>query len=404
MPSPIVAHTVPWPAADVERYVAKGYWLGTPLGSLLREVADRCPDAPGLIDAAAGLRLSHRELADRADAAAARLLDLGLRAGDRIVVQLPNGWEFVVLTLACLRAGVVPVMALPAHRRTELAYLAAARRGRRDRRAGPAARLRPPGSSRTSWLTRCAPAPLPWHVLVAGDEIAPGSVDLRALCAPRDQPSDDRARLDAPPTSRDVAVFLLSGGTTGLPKLIARTHDDYAYNAVRSAEVSGVDADTGLPGGPARRAQLPAGLPGHPRHAAGRRAGGHAALARSRAAPSRRSPPKASRTPRSCPRSPQRWLDHAAEHGADQLAIAARAAGRRGPAGRRGGPPDQPGVWAPRCSRCSAWPRACSTTPGSTTPTRSSAPRRAGRCAPTTRCGWSTSSTTTSRTASPARC
>jgi len=28
-------------------------------------------------------------------------------------VQLPNGWEFVVLTLACLRAGVVPVMALP---------------------------------------------------------------------------------------------------------------------------------------------------------------------------------------------------------------------------------------------------------------------------------------------------
>ena len=41
----------------------------------------------------------------------------------RIVVQLPNGWEFVVLTLACLRAGIVPVMALPAHRRHELAYL-----------------------------------------------------------------------------------------------------------------------------------------------------------------------------------------------------------------------------------------------------------------------------------------
>jgi 2,3-dihydroxybenzoate-AMP ligase len=39
-----------------------------------------------------------------------------------------------------------------------------------------------------------------------------------------------------------VAVFLLSGGTTGLPKLIARTHDDYAYNASRSAEVAGLDA------------------------------------------------------------------------------------------------------------------------------------------------------------------
>jgi 2,3-dihydroxybenzoate-AMP ligase len=41
-----------------------------------------------------------------------------------------------------------------------------------------------------------------------------------------------------------VAVFLLSGGTTGLPKLIARTHDDYAYNALASAQLCGMDADT----------------------------------------------------------------------------------------------------------------------------------------------------------------
>jgi 2,3-dihydroxybenzoate-AMP ligase len=41
-----------------------------------------------------------------------------------------------------------------------------------------------------------------------------------------------------------VAVLLLSGGTTGLPKLIVRTHDDYAYNALASAPVCGVDADT----------------------------------------------------------------------------------------------------------------------------------------------------------------
>ncbi|MEU9289392.1 AMP-binding protein [Streptomyces sp. NPDC048275] len=56
---------------------------------------------------------THAELAERADAAV-RLLDLGIAAGDRIVVQLGNGWEFVVLTLACLPAclpaGVVPVI------------------------------------------------------------------------------------------------------------------------------------------------------------------------------------------------------------------------------------------------------------------------------------------------------
>ena len=32
-------------------------------------------------------------------------------------------------------------------------------------------------------------------------------------------------------------MFLLSGGTTGLPKLIARTHNDYSYNARASAEL-----------------------------------------------------------------------------------------------------------------------------------------------------------------------
>ena len=221
-------------------------------------------------------------------------------------MQLGNGWEFVVLTLACLRAGIVPVMALPAHRRTELAYLA---------RHAEATAIAVPDRLRDFDHQQLAHdladevragTDQPWHVLVAGAEIAPGSVDLRALCAPSDQPSDDRERLDALPiSSRDVAVFLLSGGTTGLPKLIARTHDDYAYNARASRRGRRGRRGHRLPGGPASRAQLPAGLPGHPRHAAGRRAGGHAALRRSRAAPSRRSPPKASRTPRSCPPWPR---------------------------------------------------------------------------------------------------
>jgi 2,3-dihydroxybenzoate-AMP ligase len=124
MPTPISDHTVPWPDAAAADYVAKGYWAGAPLGALLRDIAYRRPGAPALVDDAAGLRMTHRQLADRADAAAARLLGLGMSSGDRIVVQLGNSWEFVVLTLACLRVGIVPVTALPAHRRTELAYLA----------------------------------------------------------------------------------------------------------------------------------------------------------------------------------------------------------------------------------------------------------------------------------------
>ena len=192
-----------------------------------------------------GVRLSHAELTARADAAAVRLLGLGLAPGDRIIVQLPNGWEFPVLLLACLRAGIVPVMALPAHRRAELSYLA---------RHAEASAIAVPGRLRDfdhQAMARDlgpevqAATNGPWHVLVAGHEVSGDSVDLRAVCAPGPVPAAGRARLDGlAPAGGDVAVFLLSGGTTGLPKLIARTHDDYAYNARASAAVSGVDSRT----------------------------------------------------------------------------------------------------------------------------------------------------------------
>jgi 2,3-dihydroxybenzoate-AMP ligase len=244
MPSPVSQHFVPWPEAEAARYAAAGYWAGAPLGSLLRQAADRALGAPAVADPAAGVRLTHGELAGRADAAARRLLGLGLVPGDRIVVQLPNGWEFVVLTLACLRAGLVPVMALPAHRRTELSYLAV---------HAEATAIAVPGRHRDfdhqalahelrGEVTAATGAP--WHVLVASDDVARDSVDLRAVCAPGDD-ADDRAWLDArQPGSREVALFLLSGGTTGLPKLIPRTHDDYAYNARASAAVARTDAGT----------------------------------------------------------------------------------------------------------------------------------------------------------------
>ena len=287
------------------------------MSALLREVADRTPDARALVDAGLvdgdGTRLTHRELADRAEAAAARLLDLGMARGDRVVVQLGNGWEFVVLTLACLRAGIVPVMALPAHRRTELAYLA---------RHAEATAIAVPDRMRDFDHQALAHELAddvrevtggPWHVLVAGDDVAPGSVDLRALCAPG-------PATDVPgPDSGDVAVFLLSGGTTGLPKLIARTHDDYAYNALRSAEMAGLDAGSvylvSLPAGH----NFPLACPGI---LGALLVGGRVVMLPSP------EPVRAFATIAAegvthtavVPAVAGRWLDHAAEHGAGDLA------------------------------------------------------------------------------------
>ncbi|SNR22950.1 (2,3-dihydroxybenzoyl)adenylate synthase [Actinomadura mexicana] len=231
-------HAVQWPEDAARRYVEEGYWRGRTLGDELLAVADARPDSVALVEI--GRTLTYRELADRADAAAIRLAKLGLRPDDRVVLQLPNTIEFAVLTLACLRLGVIPVMALPGHRRHEIAYLA--EHAEAVAIAVPAVlrdfdhQAMAAGIQQDNQFLR--------HLLVLGRPAAPGAVDLHALCAPPDGPAP-RAAVDAyRPDSRSVALFLLSGGTTGLPKLIARTHDDYLYNARRSAAVSGFGPDT----------------------------------------------------------------------------------------------------------------------------------------------------------------
>lgn len=238
--TPTAAGVVPWPEEVARIYAERGWWRGRALGAELSAVADAHPGALALVDG--DVRLTHRSLSARADALAARLVDdLGLEREDRIVVQLPNCWQFVVLTLACLRAGIVPVMALPAHRRHELHYLAA---------HSESAALVVPATLRGFDHAEMAEelragSDTVEHVLVVGDPVRPGHVDLTELCAAPDDPGAARARWDGDqPASRSVAVFLLSGGTTGLPKLIARTHDDYAYNARASAELCGLDADS----------------------------------------------------------------------------------------------------------------------------------------------------------------
>lgn len=217
----------PWPAEAARRYREEGYWQGESLGGLLREWASRFADVTALVCGAE--RISYAELDRRADERAAGLMRLGITPGDRLVVQLPNINEFVVLLFAAARCGVIPVLALPAHRRTEIEHLAMLSQAVgyviADAHAGFDYR------ELAAELTTAVPSVR--HVLVAGD---PGR--FTALDSVRGDP----APLPAVDPAA-VAVMLISGGTTGKPKLIPRTHDDYAYNARASAQVCGLTAE-----------------------------------------------------------------------------------------------------------------------------------------------------------------
>ncbi|MFD4636957.1 (2,3-dihydroxybenzoyl)adenylate synthase [Lentzea sp. NPDC058436] len=214
---------VGWPDEAADRYRAAGYWRGVTFGGLLTEWAARSGDAIAVVDG--DKRITYRELDHQAHVLAAGLVARGISRGDRLIVQLPNVAEFVVLVFALARIGAVPVMALPAHRRTEIAHLAEL--------AGAIGYVIPDTHQGFDHRDLAAEIPsVAQHVLVVGD---PGPfVAFDSIVA---EPID----LPAPDAS-DVAVLLISGGTTGRPKLITRTHDDYAYNARASAEVCGLSS------------------------------------------------------------------------------------------------------------------------------------------------------------------
>ncbi|NEW38854.1 AMP-binding protein [Nocardia cyriacigeorgica] len=224
---------VPFSEADAEQYRSDGYWSGRTLDALLRDTARQHPTRTALI----GERtLTYAELDVEADRMAHGLLALGLVPGDRVVVQLPNVAEFLTVLFGVLRAGIIPVLTLPAHRRAEIehlstlsgavAYVIAAQAGDFDYRELAA--------------TVRANVPSLRHVLVLGE---PGEYTaLDSIPVHGDTRMASGATLpDIDPA--DIALMLVSGGTTGLPKLIARTHDDYVYNATASAQVCELTAD-----------------------------------------------------------------------------------------------------------------------------------------------------------------
>ncbi|OKH94178.1 (2,3-dihydroxybenzoyl)adenylate synthase [Streptomyces uncialis] len=230
MPNSTVAEGfVPWPAGFAERYRAAGHWRGVPLGGLLREAAGAHGERIAVADEHS--RWSFTALDDAADRTAAGLRSLGVAPGDRVVVHLPNRTEFAVLCFALFRLGALPVLALPAHGRTEIRYLselsgAVAYVGTGGARA-------PDGPPVTEGLREACPSVR--HLVTVG-EAGPGEVPFGSLTAHEPLAGPD-------PDPSGPALLLLSGGSTGLPKLIPRTHDDYAYNARTMAAWCGLTPD-----------------------------------------------------------------------------------------------------------------------------------------------------------------
>lgn len=225
---------VPFPPDRVEEYRRAGYWTGRRLDSILSDAAAAQPDKAAVIDPDRSHTFA--ELDALADRVAAGLADLGIAPGDRVLLQMPNDTRFAVAFFGLLRAGAIPVMCLPGHRSAEMSHFAEV--------SGAVGLIIPERANgfdyRELASALTASRPRLRHVIVDGatDPSGDGFVPWSAL-AEFAGPAVPRPPVD----TTAPALLLVSGGTTGLPKLIPRTHDDYVYTAVASARAYEMTSD-----------------------------------------------------------------------------------------------------------------------------------------------------------------
>ena len=221
-----------FPPHRAANYRAAGYWTGRTVDSILSDAAHNWSTQLAVVDADGPQRLTFAQLDERADRAAAGLAELGIAASDRVLLQLPNSCEFAVALFALLRVGAIPVMCLTGHRAAELGHFAAV--------SEATALIIPDSASGFDYRPMAqelsSDHPGLRHVIVDG---APGPfTSWSQVCA-----SDVGRREPPNPDPESPALLLVSGGTTGTPKLIPRTHNDYVYNATASAELCKLTAD-----------------------------------------------------------------------------------------------------------------------------------------------------------------
>jgi non-ribosomal peptide synthetase component E (peptide arylation enzyme) len=212
----------PYKLEDVERYVKYRWWLGLTWGDMFDKATDLYPRKEGLVDDTA--RFTYRELREKVDRLAIGFMGLGIKERDFVLLQLPNWHEFIFAFFALQKIGAIVVLLVARHGLSEINYLSSL--------THPVAWIGPDHYKNTEYLAMVQQAMkenkelrhlisvrspentafTPLEGLIEGSELTKSS--LKTLAARRPDPME-------------VSIILPTGGTTGLPKAVPRTHNDY---------------------------------------------------------------------------------------------------------------------------------------------------------------------------------
>tara|TARA_R110000782_G_scaffold78276_9_gene155650 strand:- start:82921 stop:84612 length:1692 start_codon:yes stop_codon:yes gene_type:complete len=237
-PMPGVIYT---PASVLEYYAKEGVLGDETLVDALADSCARWPDRVALSEP--GVEITYREFDEITDRAAAALSGLGLKPLDRVIFQAINSKELVLAFFGCIKAGLIPICTLAAHRAHEIHQIggqAAAKahivsystQGFDLVEFAMEMRERLPSVDHVIALQCGMDSP---HGAISFDALLQ-SVDARTAKA---KVAEIRAKLDP----YQVCIFQLSGGTSGTPKIIPRFHNEYVYTTQQIARFFGFKED-----------------------------------------------------------------------------------------------------------------------------------------------------------------
>jgi long-chain acyl-CoA synthetase len=187
------------------------------LAELPRQAAIRFGDKVALRSQAS--ELTFREIESRIEACASGLSNLGVRAGDRVVVYLPNSWQWIVAYYAIARAGAVVVPANILLVPDEISFIA--------QDCGATAIVAP--ADRIDALRATAGGLTGRQLIAVGESARPGSIEWNSLLTARTPVSPVAVDPDA------VSTIAYTSGTTGQPKGAILTHRAVVMNTAMTA-------------------------------------------------------------------------------------------------------------------------------------------------------------------------